>query len=239
MTTMSQRASAETGAASRIAKWAPLAVILCGTFMYVLDFFVVNVALPSIQVSLRAGPTAIEWVVAGYALTSASFLVCGGRLGDHYGRRRLFMIGVGLFTLASALCAAAPDPAFLVGARLVQGIGAAVMAPNVLSILGTTYTGPGRVRAISVYGMVMGVAAVGGQLLGGLLISANVAGLGWRTIFWVNVPIGIAALAAAPRLVPESRVARTGRLDFTGAALLTAGLTAVVLPLLDGREDGW
>jgi MFS family permease len=226
MTTMSQRAAAETGAASRIAKWAPLAVILCGTFMYVLDFFVVNVALPSIQVSLRAGPTAIEWVVAGYALTSASFLVCGGRLGDHYGRRRLFMIGVGLFTLASALCAAAPDPAFLVGARLAQGVGAAIMAPNVLSILGTTYTGPGRVRAISVYGMVMGVAAVGGQLLGGLLISANVAGLGWRTIFWVNVPIGIAALAAAPRLVPESRVARSGRLDFTGAALLTAGLTA-------------
>src|SRR5580693_10108056 len=158
MTIMSRRTGTDAGTPASFAKWAPLAVILCGTFVFVLDFFVVDVALPSIQRDLGAGPGAIEWVVAGYALTSASFLVCGGRLGDHYGRRRLFMIGVGLFTLASALCAAAPDPAFLVGARLVQGIGAAVMAPNVLSILGTTYTGPGRVRAISVYGMVMGVA---------------------------------------------------------------------------------
>jgi EmrB/QacA subfamily drug resistance transporter len=239
MTIMSQRASAGTGSASRVAKWAPLAVILCGTFVSVLDFFVVNVALPSIQGSLHAGPAAIEWVIAGYALTSASFLVCGGRLGDHYGRRRLFMAGVGLFTLSSVLCAAAPSPAFLVGGRIAEGVGTAVMAPNVLSILGTTYTGPDRVRAISVYGMVMGVAAVGGQLLGGLLISANVAGMGWRTIFWVNVPVGVAALIAAPRLVPESRAARAGRLDIAGAVLLTAGLTAIVLPLLDGREDGW
>jgi EmrB/QacA subfamily drug resistance transporter len=239
MTITTQTAQAGATTTARLAKWAPLAVILCGTFAYVLDFFVVNVALPDIQRSLGAGPAAIEWVVAGYGLTSAAFLVCGGRLGDHYGRRLMFCAGLALFTITSALCAAAPDAGLLVAARLAQGFGAAIMAPNVLSILGTTYTGQDRVRAISVYGMVMGVAAVGGQLLGGLLIDANIAGLGWRAIFWINVPIGAAALIAAPRLVPPSRAGRTGRLDLTGAALLTAALVAVVLPLLDGRQVGW
>jgi EmrB/QacA subfamily drug resistance transporter len=227
------------GTGQRAATWAPLAVILCGTFVYVLDFFVVNVALPSIQRSLAASPAAIEWIVAGYGLTSAAFLVTGGRLGDHYGRRRLFCAGIAVFTITSALCAAAPDTSFLVAARLAQGVGAALMAPNVLSILGTTYTGPARVKAISAYGMVMGVAAVGGQLLGGLLLAANLAGLGWRVIFWVNVPVGIAAIALARRVVPESRAAAPGRLDVRGAVLFTAALVAIVLPLLDGRAHGW
>jgi len=219
--------------------WAPLAVILCGTFVYVLDFFIVNVALPSIQRGLSASPAAIEWVVAGYALTSAALLVTGGRLGDHYGRRRIFCLGLAAFTATSALCALAPDAGFLVAARLAQGIGAAVMAPNVLSILGTSYAGPARVKAISAYGMVMGVAAAGGQLLGGLLISANLAGLGWRVLFWVNVPIGVAVLACARRYVPESRAADGGRVDLRGAALFTAALVAIILPLLDGRAHGW
>jgi EmrB/QacA subfamily drug resistance transporter len=223
--------------------WAPLAVILCGTFVFVLDFFIVNVALPSIQRDLSASPSAIEWVVAGYALTSAALLVTGGRLGDHYGRRRLFCAGLAIFTVTSVLCAVAPGAGFLVAARLAQGVGAAVMAPNILAILGTTYTGQDRVKAITAYGMVMGVAAAGGQLLGGVLIGANVAGLGWRMLFWVNVPIGIVALACARRLVPESRATAdgtaAGRLDLRGAALFTAALVAIILPLLDGRQDGW
>ena len=242
MTTLSTPSRTES-TRQRAATWAPLAVILCGTFVYILDFFVVNVALPTIQGSLGAGPAAIEWVVAGYGLTSAAFLVTGGRLGDIYGRRRLFCVGIATFTVTSALCAAAPDAGFLVAARLAQGVGAAIMAPNVLSILGTTYAGPARVKAISIYGMVMGIAAVGGQLLGGLLIAANLAGLGWRVIFWINVPIGIAALALARRLVPESRAAVSGtgpgRLDLRGATLFTAALVAIILPLLDGREQGW
>lgn len=242
MTTLSTPSRTES-TRQRAATWAPLAVILCGTFVYVLDFFIVNVALPSIQHSLAASPAAIEWVVAGYGLTSAAFLVTGGRLGDHYGRRKLFCVGIATFTVTSALCAAAPDAGFLVAARLAQGVGAAIMAPNVLSILGTTYTGPTRVKAISVYGMVMGIAAVGGQLLGGLLIAANLAGLGWRVIFWVNVPVGIAALVLARRVVPESRATVNGtgpgRLDLRGAALFTAALVAIVLPLLDGRAHGW
>jgi EmrB/QacA subfamily drug resistance transporter len=239
MTITSHQRDTESVPVSRIAKWVPLAVILTGTFVYILDFFVVNVALPDIQGSLHASAAAIEWLVSGYALTSASLLVCGGRLGDHYGRRRCFCIGLAIFVLASALCALAPDPDFLIASRLVQGAGGAIMAPNIMSILGMTYTGRDRVRAISVYGMVMGIAAVGGQLIGGVLIDANVAGLGWRAIFWVNVPVGLVALAAAWRLVPESRAAQAGHLDLPGVALLAAGLVAIVLPLADGRQQGW
>src|SRR5262245_45839403 len=189
MTITSHQRAATRALPGRVAKWAPLAVVLCGTFVYVLDFFVVNVALPAIQRSLGAGPGAIEWVVAGFGLTSAAFLVCGGRLGDHYGRRRWFGAGLAAFIATSAACALAPDAGFLVAARLAQGVAAAIMAANTLSIIGTTYAGRDRVRAISVYGIVMGLAASGGQLLGGLLIDAAIAGLGWRLIFWVNVPV--------------------------------------------------
>ena len=219
--------------------WAPLAVLMTGTFMFVLDFFILNVALPSIQHGLRAGESAIEWIVAGYALSTAVLLVTGGRLGDRFGRRRIFTIGMAIFTASSVGCALAPDPGLLIAARVVQGGGAALMAPNILSILGVVYTGPARVRAISVYGMVMGLAATAGQLIGGILIRADVAALGWRAIFWINVPLGVAALFAAARLVPESRDGQGARLDLTGVALITACLIAVVLPLVEGRQAGW
>jgi MFS family permease len=219
--------------------WAPLTVLMFGTFMFVLDFFIVNVALPSIQHGLRAGEGAVEWVVAGYAIATAVLLVTGGRLGDRFGRRRMFTVGLVIFIATSAACALAPDPGVLVAARVVQGVGAALMAPNILSILGVVYTGPDRVRAISVYGMVMGLAATSGQLIGGILIRTDVAGLGWRAIFWINVPIGVAALLAAPRLIPESCDQNGSRLDLTGVALITACLVAVVLPLVEGRLAGW
>ncbi len=219
--------------------WSVLAVLMTGTFMFVLDFFIVNVALPSIQQDLRAGEGAIEWIVAGYAVSTAVLLVTGGRLGDQFGRRRMFAAGLAVFVLTSAACALAPDPAVLVAARVVQGVGAALMAPNILSILGVVYSGPARVRAISVYGMVMGLAAVSGQLIGGVLIRTDPGGLGWRTIFWINVPLGVAALLASPRLVPESRSGQGSRFDLGGVALITACLVAVVLPLVDGRQEGW
>jgi MFS family permease len=151
----------------------------------------------------------------------------------------MFAAGLAVFVLTSAACALAPDPAVLVAARVAQGVGAALMAPNILSILGVVYSGPARVRAISVYGMVMGLAAVSGQLIGGVLIRADLGGLGWRTIFWINVPLGVAALLASPRLVPESRASQGSRFDLAGVALITACLVAVVLPLVDGRQEGW
>src|SRR5580704_5637026 len=212
-------------------RWAALTVLMFGTFMVVLDFFIVNVALPSIQQGLHAGESAIEWVVAGYAISTAVLLVTGGRLGDMFGRRRMFGIGMAVFVVTSAACALAPDPGVLVAARVVQGVGAALMAPNILSILGVVYTGPQRVRAISVYGMVMGLAATSGQLIGGILIRTDLAGMGWRAIFWINVPLGVAALVATPRLVPESRNQQGSRLDLAGVALITACLVAVVVPL--------
>jgi MFS family permease len=217
------------------ASWAPLAVLMSGTFMFVLDFFVVNVALPSIQSGLHAGTSAIEWVVAGYAVATACLLVTGGRLGDHLGARTVFGAGLAMFTAASAGCALAPTAGALVAARIVQGVAAALMAPTTLSILGQVYAGGRRVRAISVYGMVMGLAAVSGQLVGGALIGA---GLGWRAIFWVNVPIGIAALLLV-RLIPVIPASRARRFDVAGVVLLTTGLVAVVLPLVEGRQHGW
>jgi EmrB/QacA subfamily drug resistance transporter len=220
-------------------QWAALAVVLTGTFMVVLDFFIVNVAMPAMQSDLHASTGAIEWVIAGYGLTFATFLITAGRLGDQLGRRRMFSAGLALFTVASAACGLAPSPAVLVGARLVQGLAAALLSPQVLSIIGVAYTGPDRVRAISIYGIVLGLAAVGGQLIGGVLVQADIAGLGWRSCFLINVPIGLLALAIVARAVPESRVEGANRLDLVGTALITLGLVDIVLPLVEGRQHGW
>ena len=185
----------------------PLAVLLTGIFLIVLDFFVVNVALPSVQQDLDADATALQWLVAGYALTFGGLLLVASRMADRWGRRRMFVLGTGLFVLSSAVCGFAPDVDTLLVARLVQGASAAAVAPTVLALIGDVYAGPQRVRALGAYATVMGVAAASGQLIGGLLIHLDIAGSGWRSIFLVNVPIGIAALVAAPRLLPETRVA--------------------------------
>jgi EmrB/QacA subfamily drug resistance transporter len=224
---------------THMSRWAPLPVVLAGTFMVVLDFFIVNVALPSMQSDLHASDGAIEWVVAGYALTSAVLLITAGRLGDQFGRRKMFSVGLALFTLASLACGVAASAEALVAARLLQGAAAAILMPNVLSIIGVVYTGADRTRALTAYGLVLGLAAVSGQLIGGLLVQADIAGLGWRTTFLINVPIGLAALALAPKVVPESRNEHASGLDVAGTLLVTAGLTGVVLPLVEGRQHGW
>ncbi len=224
---------------ARASRWAPLPIVLAGTFMVVLDFFIVNVALPSIQSSLSASSGAIEWIVAGYGLTTAILLITAARLGDRYGRRRVFSIGLALFTLSSAVCGLADTASVLVVARLMQGSAAALLMANVLSIIGVLYQGVDRAKALSAYGMVMGLAAVSGQLIGGALVQANPAGLGWRSCFLINVPVGALALALAPRVVPESRTPRAGRPDLLGMLLVTCGLTAIVLPLVEGRQHGW
>jgi EmrB/QacA subfamily drug resistance transporter len=216
-----------------------LLVLLTGTFVTLLDFFIVNVAIPSIQVDLRAGPSAVQWVVAGFGLALAAVLITGGRLGDLYGRRRLFAVGLGLFTLASAASGLAPNAGVLVAGRVLQGIAAGLLMPQVLAIINTVYTGARRAHAFSAYGVAVGLGAVFGQLIGGLLIRADIAGLGWRSIFLINVPIGVAAVAASRRLIPESRSATGARLDLVGAVLVTLGLTAIVYPLVAARPAGW
>jgi EmrB/QacA subfamily drug resistance transporter len=219
-------------------RWLPLPVILAGTFMVVLDFFIVNVALPSMQAHLHASSGAIEWVVAGYGLTNAVFLITGSRLGDRLGRVRVFTVGLALFTLASAGCGLAASPEVLVISRLAQGCASAMLMPNVLAIIGVLYDGADRAKALAAYGMSMGLAAVSGQLIGGILVQVNPAGLGWRSCFLINIPIGVLAVIAAPRVIPESR-GEAGSLDLAGTVLTTLGLTAIVLPLVEGRAHGW
>ena len=241
MLTTTHPPSSPTGWLAQVlsSRWRALPILMAGTFMIVLDFFIVNVALPSMQSRLHAGPGTVEWVVAGYGLTFSTFLITAGRLGDRIGRRRVFAIGMAIFTVASAACGLAPNAAFLVAARCAQGVGAALIGPSILAIIGVTYAGSDRVRAISVYGTVMGLAAVSGQLIGGALIQANPAGLGWRAVFLINIPVAAGALALTSRLVPESRADSAGKLDLTGTVLATLGLTAVILPLVEGRQYGW
>lgn len=216
-----------------------LLVLLAGAFIASLDFFIANVAIPSIQRDLNASSAAIQFIVAGYALGYGSGLIIGGRLGDIYGRRGMFALGMVVFTMASIACGAAPTAGVLVAARVVQGLSAALMSPQVLSILGTIYSGEARARAFNAYGVSLGISAVLGQLVGGLLIHFNAFGLGWRDCFLVNVPIGVVALLLVPRLVPDSRAPGRPRLDLVGMVLIAAALVAVVLPLIQGRQDGW
>ncbi|MEV1199449.1 MFS transporter [Microbispora rosea] len=222
-----------------MARAGTLPTVLTGVFVAILDFFIVNVAIPTMQRDLRAGPAAVEWVVAGYALAYGSGLVLGGRLGDVFGRRRMFALGLALFTLASVACGLAPDAGSLVVARVVQGAAAAVLAPQVLAVIRTAYSGTAQARAVNAYALTMGLAAVFGQLAGGLLIQADLFGLGWRACFLINLPIGVVALAATWRVIPESRAAGAVRLDPGGAALVTLALAATLLPLIEGREQGW
>lgn len=216
-----------------------LPVVLTATFMTALDIFSVNVALPSLQVDLGAGPASVQWVVAGFSLALAAGLVTAGRLGDRYGRRRVFGFGLALFTLASAACGLAPTPAALVGARVAQGLSAALMGPQVLAILRTAFSGAAQARAFARYGLTMGVGAVFGQLIGGLLIRADLFGLGWRSCFLINLPIGLAALLLVRRSLPESRAPRRPGLDPVGVLLVTTALTGLVLPLIQGPRLDW
>lgn len=213
--------------------------MLTGVFVTILDFFIVNVAIPTTQRDLHAGPSAIEWVVAGYALSYGCGLVLGGRLGDIFGRRRMFATGMALFTLASAACGLAPNVGTLIAGRVGQGAAAALLAPQVLAILRTTYQGRAQLRAINAYALTMGLAAVFGQLIGGLLIQADVLALGWRACFLINLPIGATALALVRRAIPESRSDHAVTLDLGGTALITLALAATLLPLIEGREQGW
>ena len=221
------------------AGWAPLAVLMCGTFLVVLDFFIVNVALPSMQRELHASDSGLEWVVAGYGLTFSALLSAVTRLGDRWGRRRMFSLGTALFVVASAACGAAPSTELLVGARLAQGVAGAMVSPMVLALIGDVYAGPRMPKAIGIYSAVMGLAAATGQLIGGILIHLDLAGTGWRAIFWVNVPIGLAAVALAPRLLPDRRGADAKPIDLVELLLATTTLTALLLPLLEGRRLDW
>jgi EmrB/QacA subfamily drug resistance transporter len=216
-----------------------LPVLFAPVFMVILDVFIVNVTAPSLRADLGASDSDLQWVVAAYLLTYAISLITGGRLGDVFGRRRMFKLGIVGFTAASALCAAAPDPTSLIVARLLQGFGGAAMWPQVLSIIQVEFPPAERPTAFGFQGLVQGVAAIAGQIVGGGLIALDLLGLGWRSVFLINIPVGIAALLIADRLIPESRSENARRLDFAGVGLATLVLTLIMVPVVEGRELGW
>jgi EmrB/QacA subfamily drug resistance transporter len=217
-------------------KWLALALLSAVQFMVVLDIAIVNVALPSIQVDLGFSQENLQWVISAYALVFGGFLLLGGRAADLIGRRRLFLAGVAVFALASLLAGLAWSEPSLIGARAFQGLGAAIITPAALSILSTTFV-EGRERniALGVWGAVGGFGAAAGVLLGGILTDA----LSWEWIFYVNVPVGVAALALTPFLLRESRDATATRFDFPGAVLVTGGLSLLVYAITQAGQDGW
>ncbi len=235
-TTQDPRAAAEDGDPRR---WVALAVVLVAGFMQLVDISIVNVAIPSIQRDLDATYSQIQWVLAGYQLAFAVTLITGGRLGDIFGRKRLFMLGMAGFTLASALCGLAQNPEMLIGSRFLQGVMGAVMFPQVLSVIQVAFPPRQRGAAFGIFGATIGLATITGPLVGGLLIEGDLLGLGWRPIFLVNVPIGIGALVAAALYLGESRAPRALRLDLAGVVLATGGLLLLVYPLVQGRDLGW
>ncbi len=220
-------------------RWLVLAIVLAAVFMQLLDTTITTVAVPSIQSSLNTTFGEVQLVLAGYSLAFACVLITGGRLGDIYGRKRLFLIGMVTFTAASALCGAAPNGLTLVIARIAQGMCSGLMFPQVLAILQVTFPPREKPKAFAIYGATIGLATILGPVLGGSLIKLNLFGTDWRAIFYVNVPIGLVALAAGIRTVGESRAPDADRLDLAGVVLATAGLFLLVLPLVVGRDQGW
>jgi MFS family permease len=220
---------------------SPLALmtVLTGVFLAMVDFFIVNVALPTMALDLHASTAALELVVAGYATAYAVLLVLGGRLGDARGRRRMFLAGIVGFTATSLLCGLAPTAGTLVLARILQGATAAMLVPQTLATIQATGDAAFRARALGWFGATGGVAAVVGQVLGGLLVSADLGGTGWRPIFLVNVPVGVVGWFLARRHVPETRSPLSARPDLVGTALLAATVLSVLVPLTEGRALGW
>ena len=220
-------------------RWAMLPVILIAMFMAGFDIWAVNVAAPSLQRDLHVSDAALQLIVGGYAFMYASGMVTGGRLGDLFGYKRLFLIGVVTFALASLACGVAPSAGVLVAFRLVQGLTGAVMVPQVVALITATFPVRERSRALGFYGATLGLGFVSGQILGGGLIQANVFGLGWRAIFLVNVPVGVIALIVAAVVVPQARGLRRPRLDPLGSIGVSGGLALALVPLTLGRDEGW
>ncbi|MGW2524668.1 MFS transporter [Streptomyces sp. NPDC001617] len=214
-------------------------ILLAGAFLPIMDFFITNVALPSIDSSLHASAASLQLVIAGYGVAYAALLVLGGRLGDRYGRHRLFLAALIGFVLASLACGLAPSVGVLIAARIVQGATAALLVPQVLATFHHTLEGERKAHALALYGATSGIAAVVGQLVGGLLVSADIAGTSWRPIFLVNVPIGLVVLLVAARIVPATRSEHPVGVDLPGTVLFAATLVALLVPLTEGHSLGW
>ncbi|MBK8082646.1 MAG: DHA2 family efflux MFS transporter permease subunit [Devosia sp.] len=220
-------------------RWVALIVLLLASFMNLIDVTIVNVALPSLERDLGAGPNEIEWVIAAYVLSFALGLLPFGRLGDVVGRTRMFLVGVAAFTAASAFCGLAPSIEWLIFARVLQGLAGAVMTPQVLAIAQVTFPPEEKGQAFSLFGLSASLAAVTGPLVGGVLIGADIGGLDWRPIFLVNIPFGVLAVVAGWYLIPRTPGHPDLKNDFVGIGLFGAATVALVFPIIEGRAYGW
>ncbi|MEU1038382.1 MFS transporter [Streptomyces sp. NPDC005551] len=233
------RAAAPSSAALPVLGGLGLFTVLLGAALPLVDFFIVNVALPTIGRDLSAGEAVLELVVAGYGVAYAVLLVLGGRLGDLFGRRRLFLGGMAAFGVTSLACGLAPTAWTLVAARVAQGAASAAMLPQVLATIQSATAGARRARAMGLYGATAGLSMVAGQILGGVLVAADIAGTGWRSVFLVNVPVVVVGLVLAARTVPETRSHHPEPVDVPGTVLLAVSLLALLAPLTEGRAAGW
>jgi MFS family permease len=220
-------------------RWWVLAIVVAAQFMFGVDAFIVNVAIPTIAVELHASPAQIEAVIAIYLIAYATLVITGGRLGDIYGTKNVFLAGVLGFTVTSLWCGLSRSGPELIAARLAQGATAALMVPQVLATLHLLFTDASRGRAFGIYGIVLGLAGAAGFLLGGILVTSNLAGLGWRAVFFVNVPSGLVIMAAASGIMPSVPRRAGTRLDVPGAMVLFAGLLCLIGPLLFGHDVHW
>jgi EmrB/QacA subfamily drug resistance transporter len=220
-------------------RWLALPVLLAGAFLPILDFNVVNLALPVIRRDLGAASSDVQFVISAYAATYAVLLVTGGRLGDWLGRKRMFMLGVAGFTLASVLCGAAWSPSILIAGRILQGLTATVMAPQVLASIRVMFPASEQGRALALYGATFGLANICGQMLGGVLVSSQPFGFTWQAIFFINVPIGLAAFIGSLFVLSDSRAPGIQKLDLGGVTLFSITLALLIYPLIEGRESGW
>ncbi|MCG7404031.1 MFS transporter [Caballeronia zhejiangensis] len=220
-------------------RWSAFAVLLVGAFLPPLDFFIVNVALPSIQSTLHTSAAELQLVISGYAAAYAVFLITGGRLGDLFGRRSIFLIGVTGFGLTSVICGLASSPAILILGRVLQGLSAAAMAPQGLASIHALFPEKERARALGLYGAAVGLAAVAAQALGGALISADVFHLEWRVVFLINLPVVAAVLIFGLPLLPDVRGDSPAPVDRIGVLLCALTLAFLIVPLVEGRELDW
>ncbi|OJA48326.1 MFS transporter [Burkholderia ubonensis] len=216
-----------------------LPLLLIGQGMAAMDTSIVNVAAPALRADLGISGALLQLVVAGYILAYAVFLITGARLGDDYGYRRLFVTGLAIFTVSSLACGVAPGTWLLIVGRIAQGVGAAMLVPQVMSLIQRSFEGPARARAIGCYSMILGLGSTAGQALGGVIITADFAGLSWRPAFLINVPIGIVLLARARSVLPALAGPERRKLDLVGVALLTGAMLLIVVPLTFGHDVGW
>ncbi|MEV7613881.1 MFS transporter [Streptomyces sp. NPDC089799] len=220
-------------------RWLALAIVMTAAFMDLVDVTIVNIAIPSMRADLGASTSAIQWITAGYALAFAAGLITGGRLGDIFGRKRLFLIGIAGFTAASLLCGLAANPSMLVASRILQGGMAALMVPQVLAIIHVTFPPHERGKVFGMFGAIVGLGAVSGPMLGALLTEWNLFGLEWRPIFLINLPVGIAGVLLGRKFISESKAPQALRLDLVGVVLATLAMVMLIYPLTQGRENDW